>query len=336
MKNAEPEKHFNAFSACFDMKAIDERPFMRKITDATGARHIQVFPDATGLRKDIDFLLKQHDEPVGSVSMYAQYLVMKAARERNVPVLLDGQGGDELFSGYWPAYFLMLNGLKRKRDYPGIARHLAGAVLPGGNGDLIKEAFSHFGEYRRRASGTELFAIKEKYRHLLEETGSSSWHREAQSLSPSEYRIAEITKIHLPRLLKWEDRNSMAFSIESRVPFLDVNLIELVLSVPPDMNMKKGWTKYLFRRAMSTRLPNEICWRKDKKGFETPQGAWMCRGPFHDMLAGWAAEKEHPAGEFADIDFEIVRDRLRSGNFNQARLFRLFCLDIWLKNTGKF
>jgi asparagine synthase (glutamine-hydrolysing) len=149
-------------------------------------------------------------------------------------------------------------------------------------------------------------------------------------MTPQEYRIHELVNLRLPRLLKWEDRNSMAFSIESRVPFLDVNLLEFVLSINPELNMRAGWTKYLFRKSASDYLPKKICWRKDKKGFETPQSKWMKKGPFHNVLTDWAQKKEHPVSEYIDTDFASVYNALLTGTFDSNALFRLFCLDQWL------
>jgi asparagine synthase (glutamine-hydrolysing) len=333
MKQLQPSQTFNAFSACFDSPDIDERKFMKSIIDKTGSRQVQVFPNEKDFIADMPAFFRQHDEPVGSISMYAQYKIMQAARREKIPVLLDGQGGDELFSGYWSSYFLMLKKFYRSKNFIPILYHSAGTFF-GGNKELLAQASSHLAEYRKRDARALPFSISGKYLGQLEEIKTLKWHREAQNLTPCEYRKAEIFKIHLPRLLKWEDRNSMAFSIESRVPFLDVNLVELILSVNPEMNMRKGWTKYLFRKAMDSKLPKEICWRKDKKGFETPQEKWMKSGALNKHLGAWASEKDHPVSEFIADDFRDIKTRIVEGYFDATRMFRLFCLDYWLKNIS--
>lgn len=332
MKERSPNNFFSAFSACFNDSAVDETAFMETIVKKTQSEHIRVIPDDKEFVNDIKVFLAQHDEPVGSISMYAQYRIMKEAQEKQIPVLLDGQGGDELFSGYWPSYFLMLNYYKMNGGYYTLLSHLLGALLPGGNSSLIHQALSHFQEYRKRASKKLPFELRKEQCASLESLDSLSWHKEAQKLSPSEYRKAEIFKIHLPRLLKWEDRNSMAFSIESRVPFLDVRLVELLLSVPPELNMRNGWTKYMFRKAMNNKLPENICWRKDKKGFETPQDKWMKKGHFHQYLLNWASKKDHPVSEYISSDFSELYKTLQSADFDSTAMFRLFCLDYWLEN----
>jgi len=83
---------------------------------------------------------------------------------------------------------------------------------------------------------------------------------------------------------------------------------------------------------MDNTLPDEICWRRDKKGFETPQSMWMRQGPFHEMLVDWARSSEHPAAEFLGSDISGIADVLKSGHFNQTSIFRLFCLDYWFNN----
>ena len=328
MKRLEPKAQFSAFSACFEDSKIDERSFMRVIIEATGSKHNMVFPRAENVVEDFRTFMLAHDEPVASLSMYAQFCIMKMARKAGVPVLLDGQGGDELFSGYWPAYMLCLNHHLKKGDYWFTARQLMGAISPWGNQRLILEAFSNIREYADRAKGTLPFKIQERFNDSVL---AQTWHLDAQKLSPAEYRKAEILKVHLPRLLKWEDRNSMAHSIESRVPFLDFNLVELALSIPPEMNLRDGWNKHILRKSMEINgLPKEICWRKDKKGFETPQASWMRSGPFHGMLLDWAKKREHPVCDYVTADFDEIHTAVVNQTIRPWPLFRLFCLDYWL------
>jgi asparagine synthase (glutamine-hydrolysing) len=329
MASLNPDASLTAFSACFDDAFADERPYMNMVISAVSdCSQKKVFPDADEFTEDFSKFLYQHDEPVGSASIYAQYLVMREARKNNVPVLLDGQGGDELFSGYWQTYFLLLDSFKKQASYFNLFKHLAGAVLPGGNQILISEIFSGLSEYRKRAGMKFSYTIKQE---LLDSfaTGREVYDT-VRKMTPQQYRIHELVNLRLPRLLKWEDRNSMAFSIESRVPFLDINLLEFVLSLNPELNMHAGWTKYLFRKSASDYLPKKICWRKDKKGFETPQSKWMKKGRFHNFLIDWAQKNEHPAAEYIDTNFKSIYNSLVTGTFDSNALFRLFCLDQWL------
>lgn len=330
MGRHEPEIEFSAFSACFDDKFSDEREFMAEIIKNTKSQHEQVFPKNENFVKDFKSLLAQHDEPIGSASIYAQYRVMQAAREKKVPVLLDGQGGDELFSGYWQTYFLLMDNYRKSGHYGDLIVHLLGALFPGGNGQLISESMNGFREFRKRSNLHFEFKIKDTL--VSNFAKSSKQYDKVRNMNPQEYRIHELIDLRLPKLLKWEDRNSMAFSIESRVPFLDINLIEFILSVKPAMNMRRGWTKYLFRKAMTELLPKKICWRKDKKGFETPQEKWMKNGSFHDSLLDWAKKPDHPVSEFISTPFDDIHNSIQGKEFDSTSLFRLYCLDKWLRN----
>ena len=328
MNKHEPGIEIAAFSACFDDKFSDEQEFMAEVIKNTNSKHIKVFPGNADFTEEFDNLLNQHDEPIGSASIYAQYRIMKEAGKKRVPVLLDGQGGDELFSGYWQTYFLLMDGCRRKGFYSSLIRDLLNAFLPGGNEELIYESMAGIREFRKRSNLKFEYEIKKDI--SADFVNSSAFYNKIRGMNPEEYRIYELMNLRLPRLLKWEDRNSMAFSIESRIPFLDVNLIEYVLSIPPTMNMKKGWTKYLFRKAMSKKLPKKICWRKDKKGFETPQEKWMKNGSFHDYLLLWAKENNHPVSDYINTSFKKIHESISSKKFDSTSMFRLFCLDKWL------
>ncbi len=86
-----------------------------------------------------------------------------------------------------------------------------------------------------------------------------------------------IEESSLPHLLRYEDRNSMAFSIEARVPFLDYRFVRASFAEAAPWRIHAGWSKWILREAMAPLVPAEIIWRKDKVGFETPEVAWTQR-----------------------------------------------------------
>ncbi|MBN1864127.1 MAG: asparagine synthase (glutamine-hydrolyzing) [Victivallales bacterium] len=329
MASHEPGKTFAAFSACFDDKFSDEREFMKEIVEASPSEHVKVFPAPEILADSFVTLLGQHDEPFGSASIFAQFMVMQAARRHGIPVLLDGQGGDELFSGYWQTYFLFLDFLRKKMSLCRLFSDLVSSVMPAGNITLIPEAIAGVREFRKRAKMHFQFSVNHSL--LPERLQPHYAYDTVRSMSPRQYRLHELLSLRLPRLLKWEDRNSMAFSVESRVPFLDVKLVEFVLSLPPEMNMRSGWTKFLFRKAMADTVPRKIVWRKDKKGFETPQDKWMKSGIFHQTLMAWADDRIHPVSDFISTPFCNISEAIRNSRFDSNSVFRLFSLDKWLQ-----
>jgi len=142
----------------------------------------------------------------------------------------------------------------------------------------------------------------------------------------------DVFQFSLPCLLRYADRNSMAFSIESRMPLLDYRLAEHVFSLPLPMIMRDGWTKWVFRRAMEGHLPREIQWRKDKKGFVTPEGGWLRAGKQRlaevlsgDMVSGDyldAAKISSQLDRFVDATRDTVL---------YTDMFRWYIVELWMR-----
>lgn len=211
-----------------------------------------------------------------SSSPFAQWVVMQLAAETGIKVLLDGQGADEAIGGY--SYFVgahlfdLFKSFRWRR-----LRHEASAcaenrsVSPGR--EFARAAYHHMPSmlrrFARRHSRISSSLISEKYRSYIAETQPPT----SGTQSFSDFCVNAISS-NLPELLRYEDRNSMAFSIESRVPFLDHKLVEFVLSLPSHYKLHNGWSKYVQRKASQGKMPEEIVWRRDKLGFATPQHYW--------------------------------------------------------------
>jgi asparagine synthase (glutamine-hydrolysing) len=329
------DKALYAFSAAFSEADIDERPYIKTVLDHCGGKGFYTFPTAEKFLADFDQFIYHHDEPPGSMSPYAAWCVMFLAREHRVPVLLNGQGGDELFSGYWPAYYLFLH-QRVARSPLQVAQHLLGALLPGGNPTLITQIPSHLRQYRYRNT--------RQHRALLRShwaasgfTLTNNWAQAAQRLEPAQYRVAEIRHVHLPRMLKWDDRNSMAFGVESRHPFLDYRLVEWAMTMPPEMNFRRGWNKLLLRQAFSDLFPPTIQWRRSKVGFDTPYAVWICTS-LRPTIERWAQQPSERLQEIVEPSklqkFATMLLALRNLHKMDERhklLARLFFLDRWLE-----
>ena len=253
-------------------------------------------------------------------------------REHNVPVTLNGQGGDEVFAGYWQSYFVYLRGLWKQKKLLSLSGHLAGAMTPWGNFHLLGQIPVMFRRYRDRQQAAE-----RKDLHPSAETGREKLRNRLSAffeMTDQERRVYEIREMHLPRLLKWDDRNFMAFSVEGRYPFLDHQLIETTLSFDPRTLYSAGWTKEPLRRAMADRLPRDITRRRTKFGFETPQIDWML-GPLRPLLESFAAE-DSPVGEYVSREYvqTLANSVWQSNGQNEGaahELFRLFLVNRWLR-----
>jgi asparagine synthase (glutamine-hydrolysing) len=244
------------YSAVFSDRRFDESRFIDEIVAATGVDAHRIEPSPEQLRDDIDRLVWIQDEPFGSLSIYAQYCVMRLAKE-NVKVVLDGQGADELLAGYLAYQGSYLGTLLHSFRWLTALKELAGSI-------------SHHGGFFR--SAIQQLRARRRRRTLIR-CDAESVARYNGTLDQVLYR--ELTSTNLPSLLHYEDRNSMAFSIESRVPFLDYRFVEYVASLPLDQKIQNGITKVCLRRAIRGIVPESIRCRMDKMGFVTPEEVWM-------------------------------------------------------------
>jgi asparagine synthase (glutamine-hydrolysing) len=275
---------------------LDESRHAASVARAVGAEPHVIGPQPD-LVAQVESVAAEQDEPFGSGSVLAQRLVMSLAAEHGVTVLLDGQGGDEVFAGY---------------------RYYAGARL----GEQLRSlrVRSWLRELRAQASTG---------------AGSVRWLARASvahARTPDALRKLQLEDVHehLPALLHYEDRNSMAFSIETRLPFLDYRIVELGLGLSGDAKIAGGWTKLALRRAIEPRLPHEIVWRRDKVQFAAPQASWL-EGPLREL----ARECLLPADDRPVADPVAARSLLeRSGPLGEAdadRLWRLLSLELWYR-----
>jgi asparagine synthase (glutamine-hydrolysing) len=154
------------------------------------------------------------------------------------------------------------------------------------------------------------------------------------NLSPRAQRVSEIRDLFLPQLLKWDDRNFMAFGVEGRYPFLDHEVLELCLQFERSVLYHRGWTKCPLRNGLTGILPEEIRRRRTKLGFETPQEEWLC-GPLRPTFERWL-EAEHPAWRWVrQSDAKQIAHHVWTSPANNTEqkqlLFRLFMFDHWLE-----
>lgn len=273
------------FTASFSDPGCDERKFIDLLMRNMDVAQHHIFPTGEGLEKEIDKLIEVQEEPFNSTSIYAQFKVMEAARDHGVKVLLDGQGGDELFAGYTSYKFVYLVNLMR---FLRLADYMKewGSIRSNGAWSAGYQFFAFAREWSKNfPAGLQRF-LWTKTRKDLEFVHRDflSGHKErtemwidkmaAPSLGKRLYE--DVLGHNLKGLLRYEDKNSMHFSIEARTPFADdIELIEYFLLIPSCYKVHGGFGKYSFRKAMDGRLPDEVTWRRDKMGFNTPERQWV-------------------------------------------------------------
>jgi len=274
----------HTFSYIADDPSINEERWVDLAGKASGATVHKVRLKPEELLADLEHLISIQDEPFGSTSIYAQYRVFRIAHEAGIKVMLDGQGADELLGGYRPYLAVRLASLLRRGRWAEAYRFLRGALrLPGlGSRDLLLNLGGVFLPSRFQGPARRLVG-----RDLVPPWLNAAWFAErGVALKPfprsrrwealrEELRQA-VAETNLPMLLRYEDRNSMAFSIESRVPFLTPALAAFLLSLPEEyLIAPDGTSKAIFRQALRGLVPDPILDRKDKIGFATSEQKWL-------------------------------------------------------------
>jgi len=303
----------NTFSACFDDERFDESAFIDIVVKKTGVSSDKTYPDAPGLLADLRHLLYMNDEPFAALTLYSQYCVMREASKK-VKVVLDGQGADELLAGYIAYQYCHLSGLVKKFHLIGAIRELAGTVSHHRNfiRYLLEQVFA-----RKSRRGLINGKITPFYRY--NGTLDNALHE-------------DLFYKNLPYLLHWEDRTSMAFSIEARVPYLDYRLVEFVACLPQDQKIRKGITKFVLRNAIRGIVPEIIRCRMDKKGFSTPEEVWMkheLRGEIIDLFSS-DSFKLRPYWN-AEAVLHDYRQYLGGKIAYSSELWRFACVELWLR-----
>jgi len=284
----------NTFSARFPGFHKDESVYMDMVIKNSNVIPHTVVPDNNGLIKELDTVFYHQEEPFGSSSIYAQYCVMRLAKENNVTVLLDGQGADEILAGYhnyFPVYFNELKKTDRplylteKAAYENMFANTHNYTVEGHPVVSLMRQYSpaamkHLKIWRQR---------KREFKNRQFSKDFFTAYRDKQFIEPAmSPTLNGYLKQHiassLHTLLRYADRNSMSQSREVRMPFLNDELATFIFSLPASYKLKNGWTKWIMRYSFEDRMPKAIAWRKDKIGFEPPQQDWMADAGFKDLI----------------------------------------------------
>ncbi|MFN5911664.1 MAG: asparagine synthase (glutamine-hydrolyzing) [Bacteroidota bacterium] len=314
-------RKIKAIHARVNKRSIDESSFARNVAEFCDTDLVLVEPEEKDFIASIDEVIRVQEEPFGSPSVFLQYFVMQKAREMNCLVMLDGQGGDETLLGYeryYPAYIRQLHGFKKVKGFLQSAENSKLTRL-----QLIKY-YLYFTNYKFR-----LKKLKQRNGFLKETILKKFTSTLLKEVSESYLDILKLQKLEikytqLPHLLRYEDRNSMAHSVESRLPFLDYRSVETALSLPDEFKISKGWTKYLLRKAIAPFLPEEVVWRRDKLGFNAPEGEWMSRidDQFTEVIKESVLLNE--LIEFSKLNLDTLDIRTKWRLFNIAKWEKLY------------
>lgn len=326
------------FSACSEIKRFDERDYIEKVVAATGVESHYCFPSADDLFAHLDEMIWHQDEPFGSTSIFAQWTVFASAHQHAMKVMLDGQGADEMLYGYDRFRRAFLGGLVRSGQW-GDAWQEAGALRGDSGG-----AFSWFARALRDAATPA--AVRGAFRQFAKNRRPPEWlsrtrlqaacpgplaTRFNRSRNAQELSLEMLTGAHVQMLLHWEDRNSMAHSIEARVPFLDYRLVEFVVGLPDRFKIRGGVTKAVLREGMKNVVPEAVLQRRDKMGFVTPEQIWAKQTHTPQFRQGIADAVSASEGVLTPAAREHFEAMFQGRIDYDASAWRLICFGRWLR-----
>lgn len=330
----------HTISSCFEDKRYDEQEYIDEVVKNTSAIPHKVFPQETSLFKDLDKIIWHMDEPFGSTSVYAQWNVFETARKNKLKVMLDGQGADEQLAGYTVFYTVMFADCLKNRRYKKLwkewkvykaDRAVTEKHIPAKEilGSAISVVF--FSKVKHIIKSIYFMLPKNRPPFSYKQLMRAVKNEPPYSKSDAREYIAESLECGLSSLLHFEDRDSMAHSIESRVPFLDYRLVEAIYAMPFDYKLRNGITKAVLRDGLCGVLPDKIRNRYSKLGFVTPEDQWIN----HNYDKYWKELQES-----ADILSDIIdRDRVMKWfDRNQGQIqrqdftaWRIICAGHWVK-----
>jgi asparagine synthase (glutamine-hydrolysing) len=327
-KNGGKSKQFETFTACWEHEKINERQYAEQIATHIGANGNYIFPNQEELQEDLSRMIWHQEEPFGSLSIFAQWSVMKAARKRGVPVLLDGQGGDEVFLGYerYYAWFLMdlLKQFKLRRFIEELVRGAENSKLS------IMEMIQYYIYFNfNRVRALLLNKNAKKYMNadfIRNYNALTQLNNFKKARNISDLQMIEIRDMQLSHLLKYADRNSMAFSIETRLPFLDYRLVEFALSIPSETKIRNGWTKNIVRQGMKGVILESIRKRKSKIGFEVPQ-----RKLLQSMIPEIKNTFKNSTTIKKYVEVKYLVNKIQQNEIGDPIVWKSLCLALWFR-----
>lgn len=345
MRHLEPEAPIHTFSFVAAGSPVSEESWIDRVNQYVGATSHKVTVEGPELANDLEDLIRTQGEPFGSTSIYAQYRVYKLARECGVTVTLDGQGADEMLGGYngfsGQRIRSLLDGgnfaaawrfLGKWAEWPGRSRleglkRVVGAYSKG----RMQDALRNLNGMRSVPEWLNAGPLRDAGVHLGYPIGTSS-----EQLPERRMMTALATALNhrgLLALLRHGDRNSMRFSVESRVPFLTTDLADFALSLPEEYLVSlAGETKSLLRSAMRGIVPDDVLDRRDKIGFATPEQDWLLGTT--DIARRWLAD---------DLDLPFLNQARLREHFEQFatgrrpfswQVWRWINFSVWYRDLG--
>jgi asparagine synthase (glutamine-hydrolysing) len=313
-----PQKMYS-FSAVHPGETVNEEEYIDAVVDYTGVESVKVVPNVDKFWEELDTWTYFQEEPVISGAPYAYYVVMREARKK-VTVILSGQGGDELLAGYIP-YFMSYwqSAFDQGQPIQALSELYKGSdiyfkyILSKIDGWMHSKNQIRPTDYLNKPGEVDIPAFKHK-RNL------------------NERLFQDVTSTTTPCLLRYEDKNSMANSLESRVPFYDHVMAEFIFNLPIDQKIKHGWNRFVYRNAMKGLMPEKNRLRRSKIGFTNPEWEWIERKKEKFIEIFSSAEFKSRKFWNADKVLAGFKDALENDQRGDILFFwRVFSVEMWLR-----
>ena len=275
-KVKELNEKLETVTSCFSDRKFDEQKFSDIVSETTGFKSNKIFGDNQAIDRlaILKKMIYHQDQPIATGSHFSEFNVFSEASKHGFIVMLDGQGSDEYLGGYPEFKTIYFKFLLMNLKFKCLKKYVNYEV------SLTNVSFRQI--VKREFKSLFYFPLIQKLKHLLKrefqeyppEISSLLVKKETNPKNFHQLSVLELEQISIPYQLHSEDRNSMFFSIESRLPFLDYRLVEFCLSLPDEYKLREGYSKKILRDAISS-LPKEIKERKDKMGFVSPDEVWV-------------------------------------------------------------
>lgn len=311
------------FTACTKVEKYSERNYVDDVLNEIAAQPHFVESEPPRDISEIHKIIWHQDEPFGTTSILAEWNVFKLARKHGVKVTLDGHGADESLAGYHKFFFIYLSELLCKGNFYRFVKEAFALKRHHGYslGKVIKSVVYFF-----KKSQKEKISKDDWFIPNIDETRHIS-----TTLKLCEESIQQFSSSSVPMQLHWCDRDSMAHSVESRAPFLDVNLVEFILACPSEYKIKDGISKYILRESLRELLPINIYKRIGKIGFATPEEEWITRDNQQFFLDLLNDAEVLTKGIIKEDAYIKAREIINRDSTYNGFAWRLICFANWLK-----
>ena len=324
---------FFTYSLIFPGKKIDESRYMMEVGKYTKIQQQFITLNTNDFLNDLTDFIQAQEEPVTGLSVYGQYCIMRLAHKNNAKVLLDGQGGDEIFAGYTYYFSYYYYELLKK-----------GKIIA-----LFKEMLSYrknFKDYyphkflcfmllpiQLQNYVNKEFLLPWLNYDLLHESAVNKRDPRYSRMTLHEALLLTLLNTAIPHLLRYEDKNSMRWSIETRVPFLDFNLVESAMSIPENDKIQNGKTKIIFKESIKNLIPDMILNRKDKIGFDTPSDDFFRDPHIVEFCTNIFTSNQFKSRQFwnAEKIQELFQDHVSGKKNVGENIFKWLNLELWIR-----